>query len=157
LRAADSHDFWPPFSFFRVRHFGTIRANDNAGDCRQLQQLKIISGQLVPLVKPVGQRLFLSRNAIQCFSGSSPVGSGIRQRSPSHDVNGKNAALMTREQIIDKIANDRVRLISQFRYDPANQSAAAAVPFQIDRAVRGLTVDFSPPVRTTRALVFSGN
>jgi len=72
-------------------------------------------------------------------------------------VNGKNAALMTREQIIDKIANDRVRLISQFRYDPANQSAAAAVPFQIDRAVRGLTVDFSPSVRTTRALVFSGN
>jgi hypothetical protein len=35
-----------------------------------------------------------------------PVGSGIRQRSPSHDVNGKNAALMTCEQVIDKIAND---------------------------------------------------
>ena len=35
-----------------------------------------------------------------------PVGSGIRQESSSHDVNGKNAALMTREQIINKVAND---------------------------------------------------
>ncbi len=35
-----------------------------------------------------------------------PVGSGIRQRSPSHDVNGKNPALMPREQIVDKIADD---------------------------------------------------
>ena len=34
VRAADSHDFWPPFSFFGVRHFGSIRVSNNADDCR---------------------------------------------------------------------------------------------------------------------------
>jgi hypothetical protein len=64
---------------------------------------------------------------------------------------------MTGQQIIDKITDDRVGLVSQFRYDPANQSAAAAVPFQIDRAVRSLAMDFGPTMRTTRPLVFSRN
>jgi hypothetical protein len=72
-------------------------------------------------------------------------------------VNGKNATLMTRQQIIDEIADDRVRLVSQFRHDPANQGVAASVPFQINRAVRGLTMDFSPAVGPPGALMFSGN
>ena len=72
-------------------------------------------------------------------------------------MNGENAALMTGQQIIDEITDDRVGLVSQFRYDPANQSAAAAVPFQVDRAVRGLAMDFGPTVRTTGPLVFSRN
>jgi hypothetical protein len=64
---------------------------------------------------------------------------------------------MTGQQIIDEITDDRVGLVSQFRDDPANQSAAAAVPFQVDRAVRGLAMDFGPTVRTTGPLVFSRN
>jgi len=64
---------------------------------------------------------------------------------------------MAGKQIIDKVANERVRLVSKFRDDPANQSAAASVPFEIDRAVSGFAMDFRPAVRTTRALVFSGN
>ena len=72
-------------------------------------------------------------------------------------MNGQNAALMTGQQIIDEITDDRVGLVSQFRDDPANQSAAASVPFQIDRAVRGLAMDFGPTVRATGPLVFSGN
>ena len=69
----------------------------------------------------------------------------------------QDAALVAGQQIIDKVADDGVRFVPQSRYDAANQSAAASVPFQIDRAVRGLAVDFCPSVRTTRALVFSGN
>ena len=64
---------------------------------------------------------------------------------------------MTRQQIIDKVANDGVRLVSEFRDDTANQSVAAPVPFQIDRAVRGFAMDFGPAVWTPRALMFSGN
>src|SRR5204862_7254189 len=43
------------------------------------------------------------------------------------------------------------------RDDPANQSAAASVPLQIDRAVSGLAMDFGPTVRAPRTLVFSWN
>jgi hypothetical protein len=64
---------------------------------------------------------------------------------------------MTREKIIDEITDDRVRLVSQFRYDPANQGAATSVPFQIDRAVRGLAMDFGPAVWPTGTLMFGGN
>jgi hypothetical protein len=41
---------------------------------------------------------------------------------------------MTRKQVIDKVANDRVRFVSKLRNDPANQSAAARVPFEINRS-----------------------
>ena len=64
---------------------------------------------------------------------------------------------MAGKQIIDKVANDRVRLVSKFRDDAANQRPAAPVPFEIDRAVRGLAMDFRPAVWTTRALMFGGN
>ena len=72
-------------------------------------------------------------------------------------MDGKNPALMASKQIIDKIANDGVRLVSKSRDDTANQSAAAPVPFEIDRAVRRFAMDFCPAVWTPRALVFSGN
>ena len=55
-------------------------------------------------------------------------------RSPPHDKNRQNATLMTRKQVIDKVANDRVRFVSKLRNDPANQSAAARVPFEINRS-----------------------
>ena len=64
---------------------------------------------------------------------------------------------MASKQIIDKVANDGVRLVSKSRDNTANQSAAAPVPFQIDRTVRGLAMDFGPTVRAPRTLVFSWN
>jgi hypothetical protein len=72
-------------------------------------------------------------------------------------MNGQYAALMTRQQIIDEITDDRVWFVAQFRYDPANQSAAATVPFQIDRAMSGLAMNFGPAVRPTGPLMFSWN
>jgi hypothetical protein len=81
----------------------------------------------------------------------------IFPNSSSHDVDSQNAALVTGQQIIDEITDDRVGLVSQFRDDPANQSAAASVPFQIDCAVCGLAMDFGPTVRATGPLMFRGN
>ena len=81
----------------------------------------------------------------------------IFPNSSSHDVDGQNAALMTGQQIIDEITDDRVGLVSQFRDDPANQRATARMPFQIDRAMRGLTMEFGPAMRATGPLMFSGN
>ena len=76
------------------------------------------------------------------------------QRSSSHDVNGKNAALMAREQIIDKIANNRVRLVAQLRHDATNQSAAAAVPFQINCSVNiARAMDLGPTMRAAGLFV----
>ncbi len=52
---------------------------------------------------------------------------------------------MTREQVIDEVADDRVRFVAQFRDDAADKRAAARVPFQIDCAVRIVrAVDFGP-------------
>jgi hypothetical protein len=51
-------------------------------------------------------------------------------------MNGEDAVLMSREQIIDKIADDRVRFVAELGYNPANECAATRVPIQIDRAVR---------------------
>src|SRR2546421_9567392 len=82
--------------------------------------------------------------------GFEPRRLRIVQRSSSHDVNGKNAALMAREQIIDKIANNRVRLVAQLRHDATNQSAAAAVPFQINCSVNiARAMDLGPTMRTS--------
>jgi hypothetical protein len=41
-----------------------------------------------------------------------PLPAGDGDISAPHDVNGKNAALMTGEQVVDEIADDRVRFIS---------------------------------------------
>jgi hypothetical protein len=64
---------------------------------------------------------------------------------------------MTSKQIIDEVADDRVWLVSQFRYDPANQSVAPSVPLQVNRPMRGFAMDFRPAVWTPRALVFGRN
>src|SRR5262245_4858151 len=49
----------------------------------------------------------------------------------AHDVNDEDAALMSSEQIIDKIADDRVRFVSQLRHHSTDQRTAAAMPLQI--------------------------
>ena len=55
------------------------------------------------------------------------------------------------EQIIDKVADDRIRFVAQFRDDATDKCAAARVPFQIDGAVRILcAVDLGPAVRSRR-------
>src|SRR5205809_2963725 len=82
--------------------------------------------------------------------GFEPRRLRIVRRSSSHDVNGQNAALMAREQIIDKIANNRVRFVAQLRHDATNQSAAAAVPFQINCSVNiSRAMDLGPTMRTS--------
>ena len=48
----------------------------------------------------------------------------------------QDSGLVTGEQVIDKVANNRVRFISEFSDDATNQGAAAAMPFQIDCAVK---------------------
>jgi hypothetical protein len=70
-----------------------------------------------------------------------------------HDVNGEDTALVPRQKIIDKIADDRVRFVAEFGHDAANQCTTAAVPFQIDRAVHiSRAVNFRPTVRASRLL-----
>lgn len=66
----------------------------------------------------------------------------------SHDVNSENATLMPGEQIIDKVADDRIRLVPKLGHYPADQCAAPSVPFQVDCAVKiARTVNFRPTVR----------
>ena len=56
---------------------------------------------------------------------------------------------MAREQVINEITDDRVRFVAELRDDPADQRITAAVPFQIDRAVKiARAMDFRPTVRT---------
>jgi hypothetical protein len=68
--------------------------------------------------------------------------------SPPHDVDGEDAALVPREQIINKISDDRVRFVAELRHDAADESAAACVPFQVNRAVDIIrTMNLGPTVR----------
>ena len=70
---------------------------------------------------------------------------------PPHDMNRENAALVAGQEVVDEIANDRIGLVAQLGYDPANQGAAAAVPFQVDRAVKiPGAVNFRPTMRPSR-------
>jgi hypothetical protein len=80
-----------------------------------------------------------------------------RNKSSSHDVNCQDAALVTRQQVIDEIPDDGVGLVAKLCHNPAGKHACAAVPFEIDRPMRGFAVDFSPSVRATRTLMLSGN
>ena len=58
---------------------------------------------------------------------------------------------MTRQQVIDKIANDRVRFVSELGHHPADERVAAAVPLEIDGSVKiSRAMDFRPAVRTSR-------
>src|SRR5438477_11106021 len=71
--------------------------------------------------------------------------------SPPHNVNGEDAALMAREQIIDEVADDGVWFVAEFGYDAADEGAAAGMPFQIDRAVNIVgAVNLGPAVRAGR-------
>jgi hypothetical protein len=83
--------------------------------------------------------------------------SGTVLDSTSHDVNRKDATLMTRKEVINEITDDGVGLVAELCHHPAGQHPCAAVPFQVDRPVRGFAVDFSPSMRATRTLMFSGN
>jgi len=69
-------------------------------------------------------------------------------------VNGKNAVLVTREQIIDEITNDRVGFIAELCHNPADERAAARMPFQINRAVKiSSAVYFCPTMRAAGLFV----
>ena len=60
---------------------------------------------------------------------------------------------MTREQIINEIADDRVRFVPELRHHAANQRVTPAVPFQIDRPVKiSRAMNFRPTMRATRLL-----
>jgi hypothetical protein len=68
-------------------------------------------------------------------------------RSP-HDVNSKDAALVTREQIIYEIADDGVRFVPELGHHAADESVAPAVPFQVDRPVKiARAMNFRPTMR----------
>jgi len=73
-------------------------------------------------------------------------------------MDGENAALMTRQQIIDKVANDRVRLVAKFGDHPADEHAGASMPFQIDHAMRfARAVNFGPAMWAPGSLVLRWN
>ena len=62
----------------------------------------------------------------------------------------ENPALMTREQVIDEIADDRIGFVAKLCHNPADERSAARMPLQIDRArnVPG-AVYLCPTVRTS--------
>src|SRR6478752_4933706 len=62
---------------------------------------------------------------------------------------------MPGEEIIDEIADDRIRFVAEFRYNPADENAGTAMPFQIDDAVGfPRAVDLRPAMRATCAKMF---
>ena len=66
----------------------------------------------------------------------------------------ENSALMTRQQVIDEIADDRIGFVAKLCHHPADQCAAAGVPLQINRAVKiSSAMYFRPAMRTARLLV----
>ena len=81
----------------------------------------------------------------------------LRSNSSPHNVDRENAALMTREQVIDEIANDRMRFVPQLRHNTASENSGSSVPFEINRAMCSSAVDFRPTMWATRTLVFGGN
>ena len=69
-------------------------------------------------------------------------------------MNGENATLVTRKQVIDEIADDRIGFIAKLCHNPADERAAARVPLKINRAVKiSSAVYLRPAVRTTRLFV----
>src|SRR5947209_4450092 len=58
---------------------------------------------------------------------------------------------MSREQIVDKISNDRVWFVAKLGYDATDQRAAAAMPFQVDRPMNIVrAMNFCPTMGTSR-------
>ena len=69
-------------------------------------------------------------------------------------MNRENPALVTRQQVIDEIADDRVGFVAELCHYPADQSATARVPFQINRAVNiSSAMYFRPAMRAARLFV----
>src|SRR5881394_2476873 len=69
-------------------------------------------------------------------------------------MNGENATLMTRKEVIDEIADDRVGFVAELCYNPADECATARMPLQINRAVKiSSAVYFRPAMRAARLFV----
>ncbi len=69
-------------------------------------------------------------------------------------MNGENATLVTRKQVIDEIADDRIGFIAKLCHNPADERAAARVPLQINRAVKiSSAMYFRPAMRAARLFV----
>ena len=60
---------------------------------------------------------------------------------------------MAGEQVINEIADDRVRFVPELGHHAANESVAPAMPFQVDRPVKiSRAMNFRPTMRATRLL-----
>jgi hypothetical protein len=69
-------------------------------------------------------------------------------------MNGENATLVTRKEVIDEIADDRVGFIAKLCHNPADKRAAARVPLQINRSVKiSSAVYLRPAMRAARLFV----
>lgn len=74
--------------------------------------------------------------------------------SSSHDMNGQNATLMTRQQVIDEITDDRVGFVAELCHNSTYERGAAGMPLQINRAVKiSSAVYLRPAMRTARLFV----
>ena len=61
---------------------------------------------------------------------------------------------MTRQQVIDKITDDRVGLVSELCHHSAGKHPSATVPFEIDRSMNiSSAMYFRPTMRTARLFV----
>ena len=69
-------------------------------------------------------------------------------------MNRENPALVTRQQVIDEIADDRIGFVAKLCNNPADERAAARVPLQINRAVNiSSAVYLRPAMRAARLFV----
>ena len=69
-------------------------------------------------------------------------------------MNGQDAALVTGKQVIDEITDDRVGFVAELCHNPADERAAARMPFQINRSVNiSSAMYFRPTMRTARLFV----
>ena len=69
-------------------------------------------------------------------------------------MNGENATLVTRKQVIDEIADDRIGFVAKLCHNPADERAAARVPLQINRSVKiSSAVYFCPTMRAAGLFV----
>ena len=57
----------------------------------------------------------------------------------------------------DETADDRVRLVAQLGYDPANERAGTGMPFEVDGPMGLLTMNLGPAMRTAWTLMLGRN
>lgn len=75
-------------------------------------------------------------------------------KSPPHDMNGEDPALVAGEEVIDEVADNGMGLVPELGHDATDQDAGAAMPFKIDHAVRfARAVNLRPAVGTARTLM----